>query len=147
MPITEHPLHGSGRADFPHPALASGDGAKPPQGIGMTHASRRRLAVHEPPHPVPRYAAVVIRDFLRISNKAQRAPTVRPGFVDVSRECAQTSLALIAKNAQFFGRIRRRRRSEEPLYVRRKSWIRQVVISRTLSVCGEVAERLKAAVC
>jgi hypothetical protein len=30
---------------------------------------------------------------------------------------------------------------------RRKSWIPQVLISRTLSVCGEVAERLKAAVC
>ena len=30
---------------------------------------------------------------------------------------------------------------------RRKSWIRQVLISRTLTVCGEVAERLKAAVC
>jgi hypothetical protein len=29
----------------------------------------------------------------------------------------------------------------------RKSQIRQVLISRTLSVCGEVAERLKAAVC
>ncbi len=29
----------------------------------------------------------------------------------------------------------------------RKSWIPQVLISRTLSVCGEVAERLKAAVC
>ena len=29
----------------------------------------------------------------------------------------------------------------------RKCWIRQVLISRTLSVCGEVAERLKAAVC
>ena len=29
----------------------------------------------------------------------------------------------------------------------RKSWIRQVLISRTLSVRGEVAERLKAAVC
>jgi hypothetical protein len=29
----------------------------------------------------------------------------------------------------------------------RKSWIMQVLISRTLSVCGEVAERLKAAVC
>jgi hypothetical protein len=30
---------------------------------------------------------------------------------------------------------------------RRKSWISQVLISRTLSACGEVAERLKAAVC
>jgi hypothetical protein len=29
----------------------------------------------------------------------------------------------------------------------RKSLILQVLISRTLSVCGEVAERLKAAVC
>jgi hypothetical protein len=29
----------------------------------------------------------------------------------------------------------------------RKSWIPQLLISRTLSVCGEVAERLKAAVC
>jgi hypothetical protein len=29
----------------------------------------------------------------------------------------------------------------------RKSSITQVLISRTLSVCGEVAERLKAAVC
>ena len=29
----------------------------------------------------------------------------------------------------------------------RKSWIRQVLISRTLTVYGEVAERLKAAVC
>jgi hypothetical protein len=28
-----------------------------------------------------------------------------------------------------------------------KSWIPQVLISRTLSVYGEVAERLKAAVC
>jgi hypothetical protein len=31
--------------------------------------------------------------------------------------------------------------------LQRKSWIRQVLISRTLTVCGEVAERLKAAVC
>ena len=29
----------------------------------------------------------------------------------------------------------------------RKSWIRQVLISRTLTVCGEVAEWPKAAVC
>jgi hypothetical protein len=31
--------------------------------------------------------------------------------------------------------------------IARKSWIPQVLISRTLSVYGEVAERLKAAVC
>ena len=33
------------------------------------------------------------------------------------------------------------------VWCERKSWIGQVLISRTLSVCGEVAERLKAAVC
>jgi len=59
MTIADHPLHRSGRADFPHPALASGDDAKSPQGIGMTHAGRRQPAVDEPPHPVPAYAAVL----------------------------------------------------------------------------------------
>jgi len=29
MPVTQHPLHRSGRAALPHPALASGDDAKP----------------------------------------------------------------------------------------------------------------------
>ena len=55
--VTHNPLHRSGRAGFPHPALALGDDAKPPQGIGMTHARRRQPAVNEPPHAVPRYAA------------------------------------------------------------------------------------------
>ncbi len=57
--VAHHPLHGSGRAGFPHPALASGDDAKPPQGIRMTDASRRQPAVDEPPHPVPGHAAVL----------------------------------------------------------------------------------------
>src|SRR5947208_15268231 len=35
MTIARNPLHGSGRAALPHPALASGDDAKSPQGIGM----------------------------------------------------------------------------------------------------------------
>jgi hypothetical protein len=34
--IAHNPLHGSGRADFPHPALALGDDAHAAQGIGMT---------------------------------------------------------------------------------------------------------------
>jgi len=38
---------------------------------------------------------------LRNHNEAQRAPTARPSFVDVSRECAQTSWALIAKTTGF----------------------------------------------
>ena len=53
MMIADHPLHRSGRADLPHPAPASGDDAKSPQGIGMTDARRGQPAVDEPPHPVP----------------------------------------------------------------------------------------------
>src|SRR5258708_26993251 len=54
--VAHDPLHRSGRAAFPHPALASGDDAKPPQRIGMTDASRRQPTSNEPPHPVPEYA-------------------------------------------------------------------------------------------
>ncbi len=34
--IAHNPLHGSGRAALPHPALALGDDAHAAQGIGMT---------------------------------------------------------------------------------------------------------------
>src|SRR5216683_2483665 len=54
--VAHHPLHGSGRAGFPHPALASSDDAKPPQRIGMTDAGRRQPTVSEPSHPVPEHA-------------------------------------------------------------------------------------------
>jgi hypothetical protein len=37
--ITHNPLHGSGQAAFPHPALALGDDAHAAQGIGMTDRS------------------------------------------------------------------------------------------------------------
>ena len=57
--VAHDPLHRSGRAGFPHPALALGDDAKPPQGIGVTHAGRRQPAGDEPPHPVPAHAAVL----------------------------------------------------------------------------------------
>jgi len=33
--IAHNPLHGSGQAGFPHPALALGDNAHAAQGIGM----------------------------------------------------------------------------------------------------------------
>jgi hypothetical protein len=63
------------------------------------------------------------------------------------RECAQSPWVLIVKSGDFpveldeGAGLKNRYRSDG------KSWIRQVLISRTLSVCGEVAERLKAAVC
>ena len=57
--IAHNPLHRSGRAGFPHPALASGDDAKSPQRIGVADAGRRQPAVDEPPHPVPANSAVL----------------------------------------------------------------------------------------
>jgi len=40
--IAHNPLHGSGQAGFPHPALALGDNAHAPQGIGMTDRRQRQ---------------------------------------------------------------------------------------------------------
>ena len=57
--VTHNPLHRSGRAGFPHPALASGDDATAAQRIGMTDAGRRQPAVNQPPHAVPGHAAVL----------------------------------------------------------------------------------------
>ena len=95
-----------------------------------------------------KHTRIVIRDdALRISNKAQRAPTARRSFVDVSHECAQTLWALIAKNAAFSaksidgGGLKNRRLGQC------KISIGEVLISATLSVRGEVAEWPKAAVC
>ena len=51
--IAHNPLHGSQRAGLPHWALASGDNAKSPQGIGMSNARRGQPAPNEPPHPLP----------------------------------------------------------------------------------------------
>src|SRR6202158_3131739 len=53
------PLHGSGQAGFPHPALALGDDAHAAQGIGMTNGRRRQPASDKAPHAVPEQAAVL----------------------------------------------------------------------------------------
>jgi hypothetical protein len=63
------------------------------------------------------------------------------------RECAQSPWVLIVKSGDFpvefdEGDGLKNRRLAEC-----KMSIGQVLLSRTLSVCGEVAERLKAAVC
>lgn len=57
--VTHDPLHGSGRADFPHPALALGDDDHASQRIRMLDANRREAAVNQPPHPVPRDTPVL----------------------------------------------------------------------------------------
>src|SRR5467141_1147899 len=57
--IAHNPLHGSGRAALPHPALALGDDAHAAQGIGMTDDRQRQPAVDEAPHAIPKNAAVL----------------------------------------------------------------------------------------
>src|SRR6266496_1491521 len=54
--IAHNPLHGSGRAGLPHPALTLGDNAHAAQRIRMTRASRRQPTVDQAPHPSPRHA-------------------------------------------------------------------------------------------
>jgi hypothetical protein len=57
--IAHDPLHGSGRADFPHPALALGDHAHAAQGIGMTDRRQWQPASDQAPHTIPEDAAVL----------------------------------------------------------------------------------------
>src|SRR5215472_10791903 len=57
--IAHNPLHGSGQADFPHPALALGDDAHAAQGIGMTDGRQRQPASDEAPHAVPEDVSVL----------------------------------------------------------------------------------------
>jgi hypothetical protein len=78
---------------------------------------------------------------------AQRAPSAGRGFSMLFRECAQSPWVLMVKSGDFpvefheGGGLKNRRLGQS------KMWIRQVLISRTLTDCREVAERLKAAVC
>ena len=52
--IAHDPLHGSGRADFPHPALTLGDNAHAPERIRMIDANRWQPADDESMHSGPR---------------------------------------------------------------------------------------------
>jgi hypothetical protein len=62
-------------------------------------------------------------------------------------ECAQSPWVLIVKSGGLSVEFDEGDGLKNRCRFERKSWISQVLISRTLSVCGEVAERLKAAVC
>jgi hypothetical protein len=82
-----------------------------------------------------------------VIEKAQRAPSGHAGFADGFDDCAQTPPAITAKWAHLswgFGK-------GDGLENRRLRQCRisncEVLISFRLSACGEVAERLKAAVC
>jgi hypothetical protein len=52
--FAHNPLHGSGQAGFPHPALTLGDDAHAAQGIGMTDGRQRQPASDEAPHAIPK---------------------------------------------------------------------------------------------
>src|SRR5881409_572748 len=52
--ITHNPLHGSGHAALPHPALALGGNAEAHEGIGVTDTGGWKPPVEVPPHPLPR---------------------------------------------------------------------------------------------
>src|SRR5260370_28529492 len=51
--IAPYPPHGSGQADFPHPALASSGDAHSTRRIGMINSGRREPAVDESFHARP----------------------------------------------------------------------------------------------
>jgi len=57
--ISHNPLHGSGQAGFPHPALALGNNAHAAQGIGMTDSRQGQPAGDETPHTSPQDSAVL----------------------------------------------------------------------------------------
>ena len=57
--IAHNPLHGSGQADFPHPALASGNDAHAAQRIGMTDERHRQPTVDEAPHAIPKDTTIL----------------------------------------------------------------------------------------
>jgi hypothetical protein len=63
------------------------------------------------------------------------------------RECAQGPWVLIVKSGGLSVEFEEGDGLKNRCRFRRKSWIRQVLVQVHFSVCGEVAERLKAAVC
>ena len=61
--ITPYPPHRSGRADFPHPALASGDDAQTARWIRVADMGRRKPATDEPLHSLPLHAPFLASPF------------------------------------------------------------------------------------
>src|SRR5579885_360664 len=58
--VAHNPLHGSGRAGFPHPALASGDDAHAAQRKRMIETRQRQPAGHETPQALQGDAASLV---------------------------------------------------------------------------------------
>src|SRR5208337_1496595 len=64
--ISPYPPHGSGRADFPHPALASGGDAQTARWIRMADMGRRKPSADESLHTLPRDASLLASPFERV---------------------------------------------------------------------------------
>ena len=71
----------------------------------------------------------------------------RHGYARDPKGFSTSVPGVVAADREFLARIWRLRRSKNRRLGAQKGSITQVLISRTLDVCGEVAERLKAAVC
>jgi hypothetical protein len=57
--VAHNPLNRSGRADFPHPALASGDKAEAMQRIWVMDLRSGQPVVSNSPHPIPHHPTVL----------------------------------------------------------------------------------------
>jgi hypothetical protein len=64
--IAHNPLHGSGQARFPHPAVALGDDAHAAQGIRMTDSRQRQPMSDEARHAIPQDAAASFGGSLQV---------------------------------------------------------------------------------
>jgi len=90
--IAHNPLHGSGQAGFPHPALALGDNAHAAQGIGMTDGRQRQPARDQAPHTIPKDAAIHRRTSLDFPMRPRA--TAALGELGISRFPREVSLYL-----------------------------------------------------
>src|SRR4051812_30822150 len=84
--VTHNPLHGSGQADFPHPALASGDDAKSLEGIGVIGADRGQPAVDEASHPFPENPTVLATPTQDVVPETADLETKQPQCGQVHRD-------------------------------------------------------------
>jgi len=83
--IAHNPLHGSGRAVLPHPALALGNDAHATQGIGMTDDRQRQPTSDEAAHAIPKDAAI-------LAAPRQRAVPKPPPFCSLFTDCGEVCM-------------------------------------------------------
>src|SRR5260370_9487536 len=97
LTIAQDPFAGSGRAGFPHTALALGDNAHAAQRIGMTDRRQRQPASDEAPHAIPENAAVLAPPRQRAmpipadSESKERQPRLVHGPSQVCKRSTHTS--------------------------------------------------------